>query len=100
MVVSTIYDEELKTTVFQIRDSERYTNSTYTSLELTYNNARRDYITVNMTATVQKHLGKSNVAFYDGDTLLSIVTCNQGTSTVTSSAKVPYGYHRGRSGGV
>lgn len=94
MVVSTIYDNDLKQKVFQVRDSERYTNSTLTSLSLTTGENIRSYLQLNLTATVQKHLGQSSIAFYDGDVLLGVKPCNQGTSTITFTAKVAYGYHK------
>lgn len=94
MVVSTIYDKDLKQKVFQVRDSERYTNSTLTSLEVTTNASNRNYLQLSLTATVQKHLGASSVVFYDGDEMIGTMVCNQGTSTVTCQAKVSYGYHK------
>lgn len=94
MVVSTIYDKELKAKVFQVRDSERYTNSTQTTLEIGYVNNRKDYITVNLTAKVKKALGKSSVAFYCDNELLGFDTFNQNDVQATFSAKVSYGYHK------
>lgn len=94
MVVSTIFDKDLKQKVFQVRDSERYTNSTLTSLSLTTGANIRSYLQLNLTATVQKHLGQASIAFYDGDVLLGVKACNQGTSTITFTAKVAYGYHK------
>ena len=93
MVVSTIYDKDLKAKVFQVRDSERYTNSTLTSLEATYNNAFKNYLSVTLTATVQKNLGESSIAFYDGEEYLGVVSCVQGTSPSPFTTKVPYGHH-------
>lgn len=94
MVVSTIYDKELNSKVFQIRDSERYTNSTQTSLELSYENNHRSYVTIDFTATVHKHLGKSSVAFFCDDEVVAITPITQAQSTVTGSAEVEYGYHK------
>lgn len=94
MVVSTIYDKELKAKVFQVRDSERYTNSTQTALEVEYVNNRKDYITVNLTAEVKKALGKSSVAFYCDNELLGFDTFNQSDVQATFSAKITYGYHK------
>ena len=94
MVLSIIYDKEIMAKVFQLRDSERYTNSTQTSLEVDFLNNRRDYVTVTLSANVLKHLDKSSVAFYCDDTLVGVTACNEGTSTVTATAHVPYGYHK------
>ena len=94
MVLSILYDKELSAKVFQLRDSERYTNSTQTTLEVDYQNNRRDYISVDLTAGILKNLGKSSVAFYCDDELVNVVTCNQGTSSVATSTQVSYGYHK------
>ena len=93
MVVSTIYDKDLKERVFQVRDSERYTNSTITTLEATYNNSFRNYLSVTLTPTVYKNLGSSSIAFYDGEEYLGVVSCVQGTSPSPLTTKVPYGHH-------
>ena len=93
MVVSTIYDKDLKERVFQVRDSERYTNSTITTLEATYNNSFRNYLSVTLTPTVYKNLGASSIAFYDGEEYLGVVDCVQGTAPDSFTARVPYGQH-------
>lgn len=92
-MLSVVYDKDIMEKVFQLRDSERYTNSTQTTLEMTYNNNRSDYVTANFTATVKKHLGRGSIAFYCDNELVAVQNCNQGTETITASAKVSYGYH-------
>lgn len=94
MVVSTIYDKDLNEKVFQIRDTERYTNSTQISLELGYENNHRSYVTINFTANVHKHLGKSSVVFYCDDEVVAITPISQSQSIVTGSADVEYGNHK------
>lgn len=97
MIISTIYDEELKEKVFQVRDEEGYTNSTKTSLAYTYVANHRSYLTVNLTASVENHLGASSVAFYDGDELLGLVSCNANNSSVSlQNIHTDYVYHKFR----
>lgn len=93
MVVSTIYDKELNAKVFQIRDSERYTNSTQTALEISYENNHRNYVTMNFTVSVHKHLGKSSVVVYCDNEVVAIAPITQSQSSVTLSANVEYGTH-------
>lgn len=94
MVVSTIYDKDLKAKVFQIRDSERYTNSTQTTLEIDYVNNNRNYVTVTFTASVKSALGKSSIGFFCDDELLGFVNYTQSDTTATFSTRVTYGYHK------
>lgn len=94
MVVSTIYDKDLGAKVFQVRDSERYTNSTQISLEVEYNNNHRSYVDVTLTARVDKQIGKSSVAFYCDDVLVGIASCLPADRSVIVHANVEYGYHR------
>jgi len=93
MVVYTQYDADLKQKVFVVRGSERYTNSTICDLEVGYVANHRSYLTLNLTATVQHHLGKSSVAFYDNNNLLGVANISQSQSTAAFSAKVDYGEH-------
>lgn len=94
MGVSVIFDNELKARVFQVRDTERYTNSTKTSLEIEYLNNRTDYVTVNLTATVTNPLGNSSVAFYCDDELIGVATYVASDTETEITAHVPYGYHK------
>lgn len=94
MVVSTVYDNDLKAKVFQVRDSERYTNSTQTSLEIEYTNTRSDYVTINFTASVKSALGNSSIGFFCDDELLGFVNYKQGDMEATFSTHVAYGYHK------
>ena len=94
MVVSTIYDKDLGEKVFQIRDSERYTNSTQTYLEISYENDNRSYVTVDFTISVHKHLGKSSVVVYCDNEVVAIAPISQSQSSVTTSANVEYGNHK------
>ena len=94
MVLSTTYDKDLKARVFMIRGRERYTNSTQTSLEVTYTANYRSHMTLNLIANTSRNVGNSTIAFYDNGELLGIVTCNEGDSDVALSASVIYGYHK------
>lgn len=94
MIISTIYDKDLKQKVFQVRDEERYTNSTITTISNTYVANHRSYLTVNLTASVKHHIGESSVAFYDGENYLGVVNCNSTDNSVTLTSNVGYGYHK------
>lgn len=94
MVVSTIYDNDLKQKVFQVRDSERYTNSTITLLEVDTHNNNRSYLALDLIPEVQRNLGVSSIAFYDGDSYLGVVPCRQNKTPSSLTVKVPYGYHK------
>ena len=94
MVVSTIYDKDLKQKVFQVRGSERYTNSTQTTLEIEYDNSHKSYLEVTLTSTVKRKIGSSSIVFYCDDTILGIVACNESDSEVEATYQVSYGYHK------
>ena len=92
--VSTIYDKDLNAKVFQVRDSERYTNSTQTFLGVSYVNNRRDYVTVTLTANVEKDIGNSSVAFYCNNQLVGISKIRDADNSKAISVHVPYGYNK------
>lgn len=94
MVVSTIYDKDLKQKVFQVRGSERYTNSTQTTLEIEYDASHRSYLEVTLTSTVKRKIGSSSIVFYCDDTILGIEPCNESDSEVEATYQVSYGYHK------
>jgi len=94
MVFGTTYDKDLKQRVFMVRDSERYTNSTQTALEVTYLNNHKNYLTLKLNATVSHNLGDSSVAFYDNGELIGVVDCIENTTIEEFTINVPYGEHR------
>ena len=93
MVVYTEYDSDLKEKVFAVRGAERYTHSTICNLEYEYYNNHASYLTVDLTASVEHHVGSSTVAFYEDNVLMGIKTITQRQSSVSFSVRTTYGVH-------
>ena len=88
---STTFDDKLKKKVFVIRGDEGYARSTDVVVSASTPTTSTTYFAQPISINVLRDTGNSQVAVYDGDTVLEIFNWTGSTSATTKTYNLAYG---------